>query len=286
MSGEQKPEGGGVDRRSNRRRRFIRVLIMAGLTLAFGIAALLLFPHDSTPRVLPAVLGVDVYSDNPLDAEHVQMSHDERRRATLLTVDTFQDDLGIYKHASPGAVRLTVTTPTAALLEKSCAGTWPVPATCTERQDTETAVITAPENLTNGVWTQNFIVEIPDESDAQFPLITNDEFATVSTPSLTFSTGGVLFTDYKLATTLSYESPDLSRFSWNSSATPSTNATGVSWTQTSLTGTPSQQLTGVDENRQRWNENATFLAGALLGVAGAALIGAVAELLPRVDGAG
>jgi hypothetical protein len=78
--------------------------------------------------------------------------------------------------------------------------------------------------------------------------------------------------------------PSASTYDWSS--LPPLNATkdSVTWITPLVShNTPGRVAVGIDYSRQASDSNATFIAGALLGLAGAAFLSAVQEALRAFD---
>jgi hypothetical protein len=82
---------------------------------------------------------------------------------------------------------------------------------------------------------------------------------------------------------VSFRIPSASSYDWSSPANER-RASEVAWIE-SLTGgeTPGRVIDGTNHTRQRTDANLTFLAGALIGVAGAALLISIQEAMHAFD---
>jgi hypothetical protein len=83
---------------------------------------------------------------------------------------------------------------------------------------------------------------------------------------------------------ISFRIPSASSYDWSSPANER-KASEVEWIE-SLTGgeTAGRVIDGTNHTRQRTDANLTFLAGALIGVAGAALLISIQEAMHAFDG--
>lgn len=100
----------------------------------------------------------------------------------------------------------------------------------------------------------------------------NGEEASVALPSLYYRGGGpgpMLSTNFDLS--------GAARYDW-SSFPPIDTYAGIRWVQTVTGGViPSRIAVGIDHADQSSDDRNTFIAGALIGLAGAALIAALQE---------
>jgi hypothetical protein len=118
---------------------------------------------------------------------------------------------------------------------------------------------------------------------AQFGDVFNGLDAAAAVPQLSYqcscSASGtpVLDTGYSLPGAASYD--------WASFPTQQQSATGATWEEPVMTNgeTPGRVATGVDFSAQREDNALTFIAGALIGVAGGALLTVVTEWLHAGD---
>jgi hypothetical protein len=90
-----------------------------------------------------------------------------------------------------------------------------------------------------------------------------------------------------------YQIPSPARYDWSSFPTQSVTSTSAQWeepiaasTAPGIYGiTAGRIASGVDHSREALDQNLTFLAGALLGLGGSAIISAIPEAMRRNNGA-
>jgi hypothetical protein len=118
---------------------------------------------------------------------------------------------------------------------------------------------------------------------SQFGDVSNGLEASVAVPQLSYQCScsavgaPVMQARYNLAGAASYD--------WATFPTQQQSAAGATWAEPVATGgeTPGRVATGVDFGTQREDNALTFIAGALIGVAGGALLTVVTEWLHAMD---
>jgi hypothetical protein len=102
--------------------------------------------------------------------------------------------------------------------------------------------------------------------------------ASAAIPEILYGAGG----QPKLLTL--YHLPSASSYDWSGSQTALVTSATAQW-QTDVVSddTPGQATVGVDHAAQQHDDIKIFIAGALLGIAGGAIIAAVQEALPSRD---
>lgn len=77
-----------------------------------------------------------------------------------------------------------------------------------------------------------------------------------------------------------YDVPSAASYDWSSVPYQHVTATSITWAEQLAGGSASGRVAvGINAGNQSWNDTRTFLAGALIGLAGGALIAAVQERL-------
>jgi hypothetical protein len=114
-----------------------------------------------------------------------------------------------------------------------------------------------------------------DVTDPTFGFQVNGVQASVALPGVSIGGGG---SSNLLAT---YQMPHPGRYDWSSFPPDSIHPRqGISWYEPSAGQTlPSRIAVGIDHAEQSADDRNTFIAGALIGLAGAALIAAIQEAL-------
>jgi hypothetical protein len=81
-----------------------------------------------------------------------------------------------------------------------------------------------------------------------------------------------------------YRIPSASSYDWSAFPTQFANAAFASWAEVVTSGNVTgRAAVGINHANQSKDDNKTFLAGALLGLAGGALLSAVQEALRAID---
>jgi len=112
-----------------------------------------------------------------------------------------------------------------------------------------------------------------------FGIAFNDVTATAAIPQLRYTGPGspTLVTQYD-------NFPSVSSYDWSAFPTEFAYRTLVAWNESVAGGaTPGRVATGINHGNQEGDSNKTFFAGALLGLAGGAILSAVQEALHAND---
>jgi len=107
-----------------------------------------------------------------------------------------------------------------------------------------------------------------------FGVTSNGVNATVVVPEVIYQGQGnpILLTAYRLRSASSYD--------WSSSPAAAVTSTVATWQQDLASGdTPGRAAVGIDHSAQTNDDIKIFIAGALLGIAGGAIIAAVQEAM-------
>jgi hypothetical protein len=147
-----------------------------------------------------------------------------------------------------------------------------------------------------------FNFRFPKQAIGQGPTVTSSDVSNyihIDTQNLLFSSDGVnvsgtlpYYTDQSgipvsinnppqsnAGLTINCEYPHASSYQWSGTIAPAVMDDNLSWQASPYPEHETPQVTAVNPSAQSSEDHSTFLAGALVGVSGAALIGALTELL-------
>jgi hypothetical protein len=241
---------------------------LAVLGLALLVAAFMLYPRTAEPSA-PASTRLDITSPSNYVSSHiaaisykVDQVHPDVAR---LTISLAVDIRGPY-----GSVKalLAVTPPAGTtLLDCSrlhCNGkTWGARLSFTS----------------HGVATAHVFVKAPN-----FGVASNGVTVAAAIPEIAFtgSKGANLIATYHI--------PSADNYDWSSDPPSTLSNSGAAWTEAVLPGsiynsgdTAGRVASGINHTAQANDDTKTFIAGALLGLAGGALLSAVQEALHASD---
>jgi hypothetical protein len=252
----------------SRRKKVLTPLVLAVLGLVLLVAAFILYPRTAEPSA-PASTRLDITSPSNYVSSHIvgisytvdQVQPDVAR----LTISLALDIRGPY-----GSVKalLGVTPP---------AGTTVVD--CSRRHCNGKTWVSRLSFTFPGVSTAHVFVKAPN-----FGVTSNGVSVAAAIPEIAFtgSKGANL--------TAKYHIPSADSYDWSADPPSTLSNSGAVWTEDVLPGsiynsgdTAGRVASGINHTAQANDDTKTFIAGALLGLAGGALLSAVQEALHASD---
>jgi hypothetical protein len=258
-----------------------RVVTLLALTLLFGLFAVLAFPTDAPVSAVTGQGEVLLESPTMPSVMNVYLSPLNSGRGTDLEV-SLTSVAPIDQSPQKSWVRLNLILPTAELGPRHCPK---LASTCLEasvgaktvewyfpRWKTYRTIYGATE------WYDNVRVLLPS---TEFTAISNAEYVAASLPNVVFSHwDGHSWSnlDSALPLNIAVTIPHVNNYTWTSGVAPVVGPNHATWGFNNPPGA-SQSVSGINLAVQDRDGKLLFLAGALLGIAGAALIGAVTEAI-------
>lgn len=245
------------------RRKILTPLVLAVLGLALLLGAFTLYPK-TTQRPTPSFPILNIYTSSGL---------------TYVTYDVIQ--------TSKGKALIEITLTLAGNLPPGGASAGLVvtlPYGTTFVCSSSTSISTCKEHI----WTVGLIFKRAGETieaTADFPTTVpsfgvnyNAVTASAAIPEIVYQGAGtpVLYVGYDI--------PSASSYDWSSYPPSSFSESGAVWEEALIQGdTVGRAAVGIDHAAQTSDDTRTFIAGALLGLAGGALLSAVQEALHAGD---
>jgi hypothetical protein len=256
-----------VHKRS-KRKKVLTPLVLAVLGLALLVAAFIVYPRTAEPSA-PASTRLDITSPSNYVSSHIaaisytvaQIHPDVAR----LTISLALDIRGPY-----GSVKalLAVTPPAGTTL-----------LDCSRRHCNGKFWGSRLSFTSHGVTTAHVFVKA-----LNFGVVSNGVTVAAAIPEIAFtgSKGTTLVARYHILSADSYD--------WSSDPPSTLSNSGATWTEAVLPGsiyntgdTAGRVASGINHTAQANDDTKTFIAGALLGLAGGALLSAVQEALHADD---
>ena len=259
---QEDPPPPSAARSRSLRKRFWTPVCLAVLGLAFLGVGFKLLPSRSGITPLPST-GIIIQSKKPL----IEVDYKVTQKSSSvykLTVEAFLAP-GKAEHA----VYLTVLLPHDAHFHKPPGANETLPcSTCLLR--TEYREMRAPAGISGA--TLSVMANV-------FGVTSNGINAFVAIPSLEYIGPG------KPEFFIYYKIPSAGNYSWSSSPDGISLSDIVEWSRQATPNRPTQDIdaVGINYAEQQRDDHFTFLAGALIGLAGAALLSAVQEALHAND---
>jgi hypothetical protein len=258
----------------------LKPVVLLAVALAAGLAALVVFPTEGPVSPQSGVPNLAIYATFIADGVSVQLTDERSPRRTEVLVSVNSPE----RQSGRESFRLDVP-----------ATTWGSPSRCDP--DGGTCVLSQGAKIVThyfGKWTtyrvgpavwyrDNGVIHLPD---LPYNVARNREYVSVSLPAITYYycppvRRHVTHSCMRegIPSWIALRIPDAGRYSWMSGGPlPQTGGEYVTWFYgTSPDST--QVVSGVSLPEQDTNNTLLFVAGALLGVAGGALVGAIQEAL-------
>lgn len=235
--------------------KIITPLVLFGLGLVLGVLAFVLYPSAATEVAGPDVPFVGVASNVPLQGisySVIGVSSD----STRLEIKVFRDQSRPVSRAS-GAVDVTLNPAAHAVSRLAVLG---------HRRSAQAVYITV--------------------NVADYGTSFNGTTASVAIPTIDYIGSGTP------AVEAIYPIPSASSYDWSSLPTSRVTSSSAAWTGGmtrvgfgvhTTAYAPGQVAIGINHARQATDSNKTFVVGALLGLAGGAILSAVQEALHARD---
>lgn len=122
-------------------------------------------------------------------------------------------------------------------------------------------------------------------ADITYNVTANKEYAAANIPNVTFyqTSGRSSPTPVEVPTQIHLTVRDASRYSWNSGVIPAVAGNTAVWNQVTTNSFGATGASGVALSIQDKDGKAVFIAGALLGIGGGALVGSIQEYRKRKE---
>jgi hypothetical protein len=266
------PEDGPPSRTGTRerpgRKKVLAPLVLAVLGLALLVAAFVLYPRTPEPAA-PASTTLDIIAPSNYAASaiaEIDYTVDQVRPDVARLTISLVLDIRAYRSVEAG---LTVTPPAGTVFvgcprsHPECGGTWG-----------EKLSFKFP-----GVATAHVFVKA-----RSFGVNSDGITAAAAIPAISFagSKGANLIAAYRI--------PSASSYDWSADPPSRLSGSGAVWDETVTPGTiysggdtPGRVASGINHAAQANDDTRIFVAGALLGLAGGALLSAVQEALHASD---
>ena len=247
-------------------KKFLTPIILAVLGLALFLFALILYPSTADIPA-PTYAHVSIVTSLPIESIVYEVMQVSQGTAAV------QISASLPEPAGP-----TATSRTARL-------TMALPEGISFRNCARPACEMFPSVYAHSVWTQSLNFGSGRYASADF-LVKAQSFgvtfngvnASAAIPDFVYQGTGtpVLFAVYHF--------PSASSYDWSSYPTVWASKSGAAWQVALIPGdTVGRTAVGIDRARQTSDDNKTFFAGALLGLAGGAILSAVQEALHARD---
>lgn len=239
----------------SRLKEILAPLILAVLGLALLVGAFLLYP-STTESSTPAFTQVDIDVDSNINAIEYQVIQRQGEAEVKISLEPYG------RLPSGGtAVGLLVQPPYG------------------------TAFVDCPRSVCyEGVWTGHMLLTSDNRySTAEFRVKASNLGVTSNGVTAAAAIPGIYLTgpvDDTVGLYTSYSLPSASSYDWSSYPTDTVSNSTAEWEETLGPGnTAGRAVVGINHVAQTDDDTRTFIAGALLGLAGAAILAAVIEAL-------
>ncbi len=261
------------DHRRNDGRRVSTAALLFVLAVASGAVAFYIFPKSSPVATTGTISAVDFDSEYTPSNIGVRITPDPSVHGVYL----YASLTDFSPHSTPVIVRITVPLQSFGGPDKCFR-----PAHCSVSGTQKQAMLwmrVQGSYLSGGArWHETHGgIAIPDMS---YNLVANDEFAAVDLPDISLYVGNIhTYVDNAVTvpTLITMTVPRASRFTWNTGLVPDANNSLLVWHENSSTEFGATSENGVDLSLQDRNSKLIFVSGALLGIAGGALVGSLQE---------
>ena len=247
-------------------KKLLTPIILAGLGLTLFLFALLLYP-SATEIPAPTSSHISITTSLPIQSIVYEVAPVSQDAAAIQISANLPEPLG--PTATSRTARLTMSLPPGTAF-RNCVQ----PACQSFANVYAQSVWTRSLYFGSGRYAQaDFLIKGPN-----FGVTFNGLNASAAIPDLFYQGTGtpVLFAIYHF--------PSASSYDWSSYPTVWSSKSGAAWQVALIRGdTAERTAVGIDQARQTGNDNRTFFAGALLGLAGGAIISAIQEALHARD---
>lgn len=259
-------------------RTYLKSMVLLVTAIIAGVAALLCFPTDAP--VAPNGVLETITIDTPFVPYLVYVAMEDDHARNGITVDAE------VTSASPppaGALLGIVVPKTTWGGINKCS---PMPSRCVASGDEKSVSFGFPSKPFQYVeGSHKFYRDIVDVfiPGAGFSVAWNNEYVSAILPNVQVylsKSGNYIREDVPL--TIAVRLPGAGKYTWTSGGPPLVAGSYVAWSFTSPPGS-AQVNNGVSLHAQDLDTKLIFLAGALLGIAGGALVGAIQEAVKSND---
>jgi len=264
----------GDQRRSRVLRRYRKSIVLLVVAILTGVGALICFPTDSPVVADGGLRSVDLKAFFVPVNVALWLADDPARHAVVVTAEVVSN--------TPQRTRAALTMTVPATTWGATSRCSPQPSTCLA--DGASKIV----NFGFAGWTKTAIgnqtlyhervrVTIPGVG---YNTAANEEYVSATLPNFEMWTykAGAGYTRDEVPRTIALRIPGAAKYAWTSGPSPSINGGYASWLFTTPAGA-STVTSGVSLAVQDTDSKLIFLAGALLGIAGGALVGAIQEAI-------
>jgi hypothetical protein len=248
--------------------------VLLAITASFVLGAVGLFPQDEQTNPSANVEAMDVYSSAPVTLLTVQMEPLKHGGTNLYLAVNVTDTEKQMKAQPDSALYAWVTVPR---------DTWGSPKSCAahltcqpffDGKDVE-VIFYFDNDQPHGFASLHGTLDVPASHSSGYGARTNAEYVRAALPEVQVLASSQTETPMPATVHIQYLIPSADSFSW-SGLNPRRLNSLLQWDEQAPTQ-PSVE-TGVSLNRESLDNQRIFIAGALLGVAGAFLAAAIDEL--------
>lgn len=251
--------------RPSRWKRSLKPVVLAVLGLGLFLWALWLYPSGATDTTSPPYTRLGISAAFPLGVIHYNVYQTSPAVAEIqISIGLPGGKLG--RPANSEHVQVEVAPPPG-IAFRDCRA----PA-CT---------VSRPYSL----WSRRLVFGSATEVTATFPVKARSFGTAYNSVSASAAIPDVIYQGPGTPTLLAgYQIPSGGSYDWSSFPTLSAGNGYALWEEPLTNGhTPARVAVGINHARQTSENNETFFAGALLGLAGGAIVSAVQEALPASD---
>jgi hypothetical protein len=249
---------------------YLKSMVLLVTAVIAGVAALVCFPKDAPVAPSGGLRLVTIDTPFAPSTASVTLTDDHSRNGVTVVAQV----ISTTQQSARATLSITVPRTTWGGANKC-----PPPARCTVFGGAKNVSFGFPRSTKYlvGVYTyyrESVQVFIPDVG---YNTAWNSEYISATLPNVQvylLRAGNYIREDVPI--TIAVRIPDASKYTWTSGSPPVVNGSDVAWEFTSPPGA-AQVNNGVSLPAQDLATKLIFLAGALLGIAGGALVGAIQE---------
>ncbi len=251
----------------SRRKTIVTPIVLGVLGLVAGLAAILLYLSTTAEPPTPEYSRVAISATFPLSFVHYEVFQINQATAevkVLVNLTTAAPPVG----ASPASVSVA---PPLGTVFQDC--------------PPEACVVLHAHGLTASDWTKKLVFESAPGSNgfaiadffvkaSSFGATSNGVTAAAAIPEVLYGGGG------RPVLLASYHIPSASSYDWSSFPTAAADSVSAIWQETLTTGdNPGKVAVGTDHAGQASQNIKIFIAGALVGIAGGAVVSVIQQLV-------
>jgi hypothetical protein len=248
--------------------------VLLGITLVLFAIAIAILPHEPGALENSNVFQVQVNSTIPL--AEVDLDEAPYHGGTRLTLVVKEQNGPAQQAASQGTQNLVNAffwIPPGTLAEKQCAEKGYL---CGTSGPAQLVGFQIPEKLVQTLrrFQGTATIVIPAHGAWGYGAVANGAYAKATIPQFQVQLNSA---PAAVPVVVGFVLPSAGQYSWLGPSRATIHPAGVSWLETTEVITPGFDMNGVNDLRSQRDDQATFISGVVLGIAGATAVAALTE---------